>query len=93
MEHYPSHFQTRHTLPRFLGSLYQAVLPDDQQEVVGKESGLTAHVERFNNTLRQRLARFVKQSLSFSKAAYMHLICLHIFLIRYNLDILANSLS
>ena len=33
---------------------YQAVLPDDLHKAVGKETGLTNHVERFNNTLRQR---------------------------------------
>ncbi len=33
---------------------YQAVMPDEQHEAVGKETGLTAHVERFNNTIRQR---------------------------------------
>ena len=47
---------------------YQAVLPDDVPQAVGKEAGLTNHVERFNNTLRQRLARFVRKTLSFSKS-------------------------
>jgi len=65
---------------------YQAVMPDEQHEAVGKETGLTAHVERFNNTIRQRLARFVRKTLSFSKSEYMHLICLHLFLHRYNLE-------
>ena len=32
---------------------------------VGKETGETAHVERWNNTLRQRLARFVRKTLAF----------------------------
>ena len=72
---------------------YQAVIPDDQHQAVGKDSGLTAHVERFNNTLRQRLARFVRKTLSFSKSVYMHLICLHMFLVRYNLDVLENCLA
>ena len=63
---------------------YQAVIPDEQHQPVGKDSGLTAHVERFNNTLRQRLARFVRKTLSFSKSQHMHLICLHLFLVRYN---------
>ena len=71
---------------------YQAVIPEEQHQAVGKDSGLTAHVERFNNTLRQRLARFVRKSLSFSKSDHMHLISLHAFLVRYNLDILAGSL-
>jgi IS1 family transposase len=70
---------------------YQAVIPDEQHQAVGKETGLTNHVERFNNTLRQRLARFVRKTLSFSKSDAMHLICLHAFLVRYNLERAAIS--
>jgi IS1 family transposase len=47
---------------------YQSVfglLGRDHQSV-GKETGQTAHVERWNNTLRQRCARFVRHTLSFS---------------------------
>jgi hypothetical protein len=46
--------------------------------------GETAHVERWNNTLRQRLARFVRKTLSFSKDPEMHEACLNLFLHRYN---------
>lgn len=70
---------------------YAAVLPGEQHVAVGKDTGLTAHVERFNNTLRQRLARFVRKTLSFSKSEHMHLICLHLFLHRYNLERVAIS--
>ena len=70
---------------------YELVLPDEQHQAVGKDSGLTAHVERFNNTIRQRLARFVRKTLSFSKSDYMHLICLHMLLVRYNLECVAIS--
>lgn len=65
---------------------YEAIIPTEQHQAVSKKSGLTAHVERFNNTLRQRLSRFVRKSLSFSKSDDMHLICLHLFLHRYNLE-------
>jgi IS1 family transposase len=34
---------------------------------VGKETGLTAYIERLNNTLRQRISRLVRKTLSFSK--------------------------
>jgi len=51
---------------------------------VGKETGETAHIERFNNTIRQRLGRFVRKTLSFSKSDTMHEICLRLFLFRYN---------
>ena len=64
---------------------YQKVIPAEQHTAAGKETGCTAHVERWNNTLRQRLGRFVRKSLSFSKSEEMHEICLRLFLHRYNL--------
>jgi insertion element IS1 protein InsB len=67
-------------------SAYQAVIPEEQHTAVGKETGETAHVERWNNTLRQRLARFVRTTLSFSKSLMMHDVCLRLFLHRYNLE-------
>ena len=63
---------------------YAAVIPEEQHTAVGKETGETAHVERWNNTLRQRLARFVRMTLSFSKSEMMHEACLLLFLHRYN---------
>lgn len=63
---------------------YQAVIPEEQHSPVGKETGETAHVERWNNTLRQRLARFVRKTLSFSKSLEMHKACLELFLHSYN---------
>jgi insertion element IS1 protein InsB len=72
---------------------YQAVIPDEQHQPVGKETGETAHVERFNNTLRQRLARFVRKTLSFSKSDLMHEICLQLFIWRYNMEIRAHYLQ
>jgi insertion element IS1 protein InsB len=65
---------------------YSAVIPEEQHTAVGKETGETAHVERWNTTLRQRLARFVRQTLSFSKSEVMHEACLLLFLHRDNLD-------
>ena len=67
-------------------SSYQAVIPKKQHTAVGKETGETAHVERWNCTLRQRLGRFVRKTLSFSKSTFMHYICLSLFLHRYNLE-------
>ncbi len=53
-----------------------AVIAEEQHTAVGKETRETAHVERWNNTLRQRLARFVRMTLSFSKSGVMHEACL-----------------
>ena len=51
---------------------------------VRKQSGQTNHVERWNNTLRQRLGRFVCKSLSFSKSDRFHDIALKLFIFDYN---------
>ena len=63
---------------------YQNVFPEETHQSVGKETGLTAHVERWNLTLRQRLARFVRKSLSFSKSDTYHQAALALFIHRYN---------
>ncbi len=67
---------------------YTEVIPAERHEAVGKDSGQTAHVERFNNTLRQRLGRFVRRTLSFSKSDEMHEVCLKLFPHRYNADVI-----
>jgi insertion element IS1 protein InsB len=66
---------------------YRKVIPAERHTPLGKESGLTAHVERWNLTLRQRSARFVRKTLSFSKSDRMHEICLRLFIHRYNLSL------
>ena len=52
----------------------------------GKKTGAVSPVERWNCTLQQRLACFVRKTLSFSKSTLMHTICLDLFLYRYNVD-------
>lgn len=47
--------------------------------------GPTNHMERFNNTLRQRLGRFVRNAWFFSKSLQMHEIAIRCFLHQYNL--------
>lgn len=65
---------------------YQKVFGTGKHHSVGKASGETNHVERWNNTLRQRLARFVRKTLSFSKSDFYHELVLRLFLIRYNIE-------
>ena len=62
---------------------YQAVLPPDQH-YASERQGKTNHIERFNNTLRQRLARLVRRTLSFSKINTMHEATIKLFLHQYN---------
>ena len=68
------------------GEAYQEVIPEDRHEATGKEEGETCHVERWINTLRQRISRFVRKTLSFSKSRQMHHCCLKLFIYRYNLE-------
>jgi IS1 family transposase len=63
---------------------YLAVIAREQHQACKKGSGLTNTVERFNLTLRQRLGRMVRKTLSFSRSWAMHLLCLRIFIDGYN---------
>lgn len=70
-------------------SAYQAFISQYELEQVGKDSGKTNSIERFWNSIRQRLARFVRKTLSFSKSEKMHNICLELFLYQYNLEVIS----
>jgi len=76
----------------FFWESYRKVLPEGQHQPVGKSSGQTNHLERWNCTLRQRLGRFVRKTLSFSKSEEMHEICLVVFLHDYNRICLSNTM-
>jgi len=65
---------------------YQTVWQTGKHQSVGKETGQTAHLERWNNTLRQRLARYVRKTLSFSKSDVYHHLCTKAFIVRHNLQ-------
>ncbi|MGL4757933.1 MAG: IS1 family transposase, partial [Patescibacteria group bacterium] len=65
---------------------YSTILKDYRHYSVGKESGLTNHIERFNNTIRQRLGRLTRKTLSFSKSDEMLEINVRIFVNNYNLE-------
>ena len=63
---------------------YLAVVPEERHAAAGKEAGLTAHVERFWLTVRQRCGRFVRKTLSFSKCVWNHVGALWDFIRYYN---------
>lgn len=65
---------------------YAKVIDTGKHFMVGKDSGETNHIERWNNTLRQRVARFVRKTLSFSKSDEMHELYLKLFIHSYNLS-------
>ena len=55
-----------------------------QHQAVDKQSGKTSYIERFNNTLRQRCARLVRKTLSFSKKFENHVGLIKYFICDYN---------
>jgi insertion element IS1 protein InsB len=63
---------------------YQGVLPSKRHCAVGKDSGKTSYMERFNNTLRQRVGRLVRKTLSFSKKLVNHIGAVWFFINHYN---------
>lgn len=63
---------------------YTLVIESDQHQAAGKEQGYTNHIERFNNTLRQRCSRLVRQTLSFSKKLENHIGAIKYFICHYN---------
>lgn len=65
---------------------YKSIIPSKRHKAVGKESGLTNHIERLNNTLRQRVSRLVRESLSFSKRLDNHIGAIWYFVHGYNAE-------
>lgn len=63
---------------------YALVIPRKRHRAVGKESGQTNYIERFNGTLRQRVGRLVRKTLSFSKKLENHIGAIWYFIHHYN---------
>ena len=63
---------------------YVDVIPSNRHVAVGKDSGLTSYIERLNNTLRQRISRLVRKTLSFSKKLENHIGAIWMFIHEYN---------
>ena len=66
---------------------YKTVIPPERHRAVGKETGLTNHIERLNNTFRQRVSRLVRESLSFSKKLNNHIGAVWYFIHGYNAEL------
>src|SRR5262249_5565088 len=53
--------------------VYAQVIPAAQHQAISKLARKTNHIERFNNALRQRGSRLVRDALSFSKKLANHI--------------------
>ena len=56
-----------------------------RHKAITKQARKTNHIERFNNTLRQRMSRLVRDALSFSKKLANHIGAIKLFICHYNL--------
>ena len=65
--------------------VYEGVIPAAQHRAISKLARKTNHIERFNNTLRQRVSRLVREALSFSKKFANHIGAIKLFICHYNL--------
>jgi insertion element IS1 protein InsB len=64
---------------------YTGVIPAERHSAITKKARKTNHIERFNNTLRQRVSRLVRETLSFSKKLANHIGAIKHFIRYYNL--------
>lgn len=65
---------------------YGLAIPTAQHTACQKQSGQVSLIERFNCTLRQRVSRLVRLSLSFSKNDWFHEEAIKYFISHYNLE-------
>jgi insertion element IS1 protein InsB len=66
-------------------AVYTGVIPLTRHRAISKLARKTNHVERFNCTLRQRISRLVRCTLSFSKKLAHHIGAIKYFICHYNL--------
>ena len=66
-------------------AVYKGVILAEQHRAITKQAQKTKHIERFNNTLRQRVSRLVRETLSFSKKLAHHIGAITYCICHYNL--------
>ena len=84
-ESLPPDYRKRGSMYSDYWQSYANIVPSKRLHQVGKDTAETAHIERFNNTLRQRCANLVRKTLSFSKDEVLHQVRIRLFIDHYNL--------
>ena len=72
-------------------SAYAAVFPAATHRCVAKGSGELSHLERWHATVRPRLSRYVRKTLSFSKSLELHELVTRWFIVEYNQSLSLNT--
>jgi insertion element IS1 protein InsB len=65
--------------------VYEKVMPAARHKAISTWARKTNHIERFNNTLRQRVSRLVRETLSFFKKLAHPIGAIKLFICHYNL--------
>jgi insertion element IS1 protein InsB len=81
----PEVYQQQAVFHTDLYDVYKGIIPPERHNAITKQARKTHHIERFNNTLRQRVPRLVRETLSFSKKLANHIGAIKFFICRYNL--------
>jgi insertion element IS1 protein InsB len=81
----PAVYRERATFYTDHYAAYTGVIPAARHKPIGKYARKTNHIERFNNTLRQRVSRLVRSTLAFSKKVENHIGAIRYFICHYNL--------
>jgi len=81
----PTRYQEQATFYTDCYEVYKSIIPSAQHRAITKLARKTNHVERFNCTLRQRVSRLVRATLSFSKKLANHIGAIKYFICDYNL--------
>ena len=66
-------------------AVYTGVIPAAQHKAITKHARTTNHIERFNNTMRQRVSRLVRDTLAFSKKLANQIGAITYFICHYHL--------
>jgi insertion element IS1 protein InsB len=85
----PEVYQRQAVFPTDLYEVYKGVIPPERHNPITRKARQTNHVERFNNTLRQRVSRLVREALSFSKKLAHHIGAITYSICHYNLTRMA----
>jgi insertion element IS1 protein InsB len=81
----PTMYQEQATFYTDQYTVYTGIIPSAQHRALSKLARTTNHVECFNCTLRQRVSRLVRATLSFSKNLANHIRAITYFICDDNL--------
>jgi len=86
LDQYPPVYREQATFHTDQYDVYKGIIPAEQYRAITKKARKTNHIERFNTTLRQRVARLVRATLSFSKKLANHIGAIKHCICHYNLE-------